>query len=254
MNRTKRVASLMGLAVLWVAQAQAQTAADITADIIEKHLAASGGRAALAKVTTRVATGAFALMLPVAELSGDIVAYNKKPNKMRNVVKLDLSALGAGTITAEQRFDGTIGFNDDPVNGYREITGDQLAAMKNGSIVSPLLDYQEQGATAALSGREPLNGKDTLVLLLTPKSGPPSKLFIDANTFLLVRTTTSLKVDELGGQVVEQVNDIGDYRDVDGIKVPFSITSTNPLQTIRITFSDVKQNVDLDDASFGKLQ
>jgi outer membrane lipoprotein-sorting protein len=248
MNRTTRLLSLTCLAALWVAQAEAQTAAEI----IEKHLAASGGREALSKVTSRAATGAIVLVLPVAELSGTIEAYNKKPNKSRNVVKLDLSALGAGTITAEQRFDGTIGFNDDAVNGYREITGDQLAMMKNGTFPSPLLDAQGQGTMATLAGREPVNGKDAHVVLLTPKSGPATKLFIDAATFLVVKTTTSLKVEELGGQTVEQVSELADYRDVDGVKTPFSVTSSNPMQTIRITFTDVKHNVDLDDASFGK--
>jgi zinc protease len=244
-----RLAGLACVMALWSAQAAAQTAAEI----IDKHLAASGGRAALSKVTTRVATGSVALVLPIAELAGTIEAYNKKPNKSRNVVKLDVSGLGAGTITAEQRFDGTAGFNTDEVNGYREITGDQLAAMKNAAFPSPLLDYQEQGVAVSLAGREAVNGKDAHVILLTPKSGPATKAFIDADTFMLVRTTMSLKVDELGGQAVEQVTELADFRDVDGIKTPFSVTSTNPLQTIRITFKDVRHNVDLDDASFAKL-
>jgi zinc protease len=248
MNRTKWLAGLACVATLWCAQAEAQTAAEI----IDQHLAATGGRAALGKLTTRVATGSVTLVLPVAELAGTVEVYNKKPNKTRNVVKLDLSALGAGTVTAEQRFDGAVGFNNDNVNGYREITGDQLATMKNASFPSPLLDYQEQGATVALAGREPVNGKDAHVILLTPKSGPATKVFIDAATLLVIKTTTSLKVDELGGQAVEQVSELADYRDVDGVKTPFSVTSTNPLQTIRITFTDVKHNVELADASFGK--
>lgn len=249
MNRVKRVAGLMCLAAFWGVQAQAQTAAEI----IEKHLAASGGRAALAKITSRVATGSITLTLPVGQLDGTIEVYNKKPNKTRNVVKLDLSALGAGTITAEQRFDGTSGFSNDDVNGYRETTGDQLVVMKNSSFPSALLDYQEQGATAALAGREPVNGKDAHAIVITPKAGPAAKVFIDAETFMLVRTTISLKADQLGGQTIEQVNEFTDFREVDGIKIPFSTTSTNPLQTVKTTMTDVKHNVDLDDASFGKL-
>ena len=65
------------------------------------------------------------------------------------------------------------------------------------------------------------------------------------------RELGGLTVPELGGPV-EQVNELTDYRDVDGIKMPFSITSSNPMQVIKITFSEVKHNVDLDDASFGK--
>lgn len=238
------------MAVLWSVPARAQTAADI----IEKHLAASGGRAALSKLTTRVATGSVTIVLPVAELEGTIEVFNKKPNKTRNVVQLDLSALGAGKITAEQRFDGTTGFSNDDVNGYREIGGDQLAAMKNGAFPSALLDYQEQGATATLAGREAVNGKDAHVILVTPKSGPPAKVFIDAESFMVVKTTMSLKIEELGGQVVEQVNEFSDFRDVEGITLPFSSTSSNPMQTVRARMTAVKHNVELDDASFGKVQ
>ena len=249
MNRTTRLAGLVCVAALWCAQAEAQTAAEI----IDKHIAASGGRAALDKITTRVSTGTVSLTLPVGELSGSIEAYNKKPNKSRNVVKLDLSAVGlAGDLTAEQRFDGTVGFNNDAVNGYREIAGDQLTAMKNSTFPSPLLDYQERGVSVVLSGREPVNGKDSFVIVLTPKSGVPIKMFVDAATFLVVKTITSMSVPELGGQTVEQVTELADYREVDGVRMPFSVTSTNPMQVIRITLAEVKHNVDVDDASFGK--
>jgi len=63
--------------VLWAVPSLAQTADEI----IEKHLAAAGGRAVLSKLTSRIATGTISITTPVGELKGTIEVYNKKPNK-----------------------------------------------------------------------------------------------------------------------------------------------------------------------------
>jgi outer membrane lipoprotein-sorting protein len=223
-----------------------------TADeIIEKHLAAAGGRAAMAKLTSRVATGTLALTTPVGELKGIVEVYNKKPNKQRTLVKIDASALGGSEIVNDQRFDGTTGYVIDSFNGNRDITGEQLEAMKNGSFPSPLLTYKENGTTVTLGTREKVGTSDTYVLQLTPRSGPGVKAFIDAETFMLVRTSVTITVPQLGGPI-EQVTDFSDFRDVDGIKIPHATKTSNPVQTISATVTEVRQNVEIDDSLFVK--
>jgi outer membrane lipoprotein-sorting protein len=223
-----------------------------TADeIIEKHLAAAGGRAAMAKLTSRVATGTLALTTPVGELKGIVEVYNKKPNKQRTLVKVDASAFGGSEIVNDQRFDGTTGFVIDSFNGNRDITGEQLDAMKNGSFPSPLLTYKENGTTVTLGTREKVGTSDTYVLQLTPRSGPGVKAFIDAETFMLVRTSVTITVPQLGGPI-EQVTDFSDFRDVDGIKIPHATKTSNPVQTISATVTEVRQNVEIDDSLFVK--
>ena len=61
----------------------------------------------------------------------------------------------------------------------------------------------------------------------------------------------TLNVPQLGGDI-EQVVDFSDFRDVDGIKIPFVTKSTNPAQTVTATMMSVKHNMDLDDSSFSK--
>ena len=243
----RRVASLAMLTLSAATPALAQTADEI----IEKHLAAAGGRAALAKLTSRVTKGTLALTTPVGELKGTVEVYNKKPNKTRTLVKVDASAFGGTEIINDQRFDGTTGYIIDSFQGNRDITGEQLEAMRNGSFPSPLLTYKENGTTATLGNREKVGTGDAFVVQLTPKSGPGVKAFIDAETFMLVRTIISLNVPQLGGSI-EQVVDFSDFRDVDGIKLPFATRSVNPVQTITATVMDVQQNVEIDDASFVK--
>jgi len=245
--KAARIAAMVGIAVLVGVPALAQTADEV----VEKHIAASGGRAAYAKITSRVGTGAITVGTPVGDLSGTIEVSSKKPNKSRTLIKLDLTALGAGQMTSDQRFDGTTGYVMDSLQGNRAIEGGQLEAMKNGSFPSPLLNYKEMGTALALGEKQKVGGKDAFVLTMTPKAGPPTRLFIDAESFMLVRTTVTLNVPQLGGDI-EQVVDFSDFRDVDGIKIPFTTKSSNPAQTVTATMTSVKHNADLDDASFSK--
>src|SRR6185503_4891593 len=80
-------------------------AAQTADDVVEKYLAAIGGRAALGKVTSRSTTGTITLSLPNGPVSGAIEILTQRPNKTRTLTKLDLSSLGAGQVTREQRFD-----------------------------------------------------------------------------------------------------------------------------------------------------
>jgi outer membrane lipoprotein-sorting protein len=243
----RQVAVLGVLTLLSATPVLAQTADEI----IEKHLAAVGGRATLSTVSSRVATGSIALTTPVGELKGTVEVYNKKPNKQRTLVKIDASAFGGTEIINDQRFDGTTGYVIDSFNGNRDITGEQLEAMKNGSFPNPLLTYKANGTTATLGNREKVGTSDAYVIQLTPKSGPGLKAFIDAETFMLVRTMISVNVPQLGGPI-EQTSEFSDFRDVDGIKIPHATKTSNPVQTITATVTAVKHNVEIDDSSFVK--
>ena len=80
--------------------------------------------------------------------------YSKKPNKTRTLIKIDATALGGGQIVSDQRFDGVTGYVIDTFNGNRDITGEQLEAMKAGSFPTPLLNYKDNGVTPVLGNRE----------------------------------------------------------------------------------------------------
>jgi hypothetical protein len=242
-----RCSALFTALVIWAVPCLAQTADEI----IEKHLAAAGGRAALNKLTSRVSTGAISITTPVGELKGTVEVYNKAPNRIRTLVKIDAVALGGGQIINDQRFDGATGYVIDSFNGNREIAGDQLAAMKNGGFPTPLLTYKDTGVTAALSGRETVGTSDAYVIQFTPKTGPGIRVFIDTKSFMVVKTIITVNVPQLN-RPIDQVVEFSDYRDVDGIKIPYTTKSTNPLQTITATLNDVKHNTEIDDSVFSK--
>lgn len=241
-----RVAFSM-LSVMWSGAALAQTADEV----IEKHLDAIGGRATLSKMTSRTMTGTITLSTPAGEVTGNIQIFGKAPNKSRSVIKVDLSQFGVGELVVDQRFDGTTGYVLDSMNGNRDVTGNQLDNMRNRAFPTPFLTYKENGGKAELLGKEKIGDRDVYVLQVTPKAGSSSKQFFDAETYMLLKTLTTINVPQLGRDV-EQTGEFSDYRAVDGVKLAHTVKSTNPVQAFTVTVTSVEHNKDLDDASFVK--
>ena len=239
----RALASAM-LLLLSATPALAQTADEI----IDKYLAATGGRAALAALKSRVSAGTLTISSPIGDLGGTIEVYSKAPNKSRTLIKLDLTSVGAGQVVNDQRFDGTAGYVIDTINGNREITGEALEAMRNGGFPSPLLTYKERGVVAALAGEENVGGKPAYVMTLTPKAGPVVKVYIDRESSMLVKTSTTLNAPSLG--TIEQVSEFSDFRDVGGVKIPHVTRTANQVQTVVARLNDVKHDVDIDDSMF----
>jgi len=235
----------MALAALCAVQAQAQTADEV----VEKYLTAIGGRAALAKLESRISTGSIAVSAQGADVAGSIETYAKAPNKSRVYIRLDLSQLGAGEMIQDQRCDGKTAFVSNNVQGDREPSGDQLQNLLNATFPTPLLNYKEAGAKVELMGKDKVGAREVYVLQYTPKAGLPSKQYFDAETHLLLRTVTKADVPAAGGQI-EETRDWADYREVDRVKVPFAVSVVSPVQTFAITFTKVEHNKPIDDAMF----
>ena len=232
--------------VLVGAAASAQTADDI----IEKGIAAGGGREALAKVTSRATTGTMTVTTPGGDVAGTIEVLNQAPNKTQTIITLDLSAMGAGKMTIDQRFDGTNGYASNSMQGETPVTSSQIDTQRNAIFPSPFLDYKERGTKIELTGKEKVGDTDAYLLLVTPAKGPTSRLWMDATTYLPVKTTTTVETAEVG--TVEQTILLSDFRQVDGLTVPFKVVGSSAIQTFTVVVTKVEHNVNVDPARFAK--
>ncbi len=238
-------------AVFAVLLSTAQVAAAQSADeIIEKSIAAMGGRAAMEKIKTRVMSGTITLRTPVGDIPGTIDVTNAAPNKARTLIKADLTSVGAGPMQIDQRFDGTTGYVLDSLQGDRPIGGDQLLNMRANTFPHPFLTYKAMGTTAKVVGKEKVGDRDAFVLLFEPSAGPAVRQYIDAESFMPLKGVIKMNVPQLGD--VEQTSEASDFRVVDGVKVPFKLQVTSPATSFTIVVSKVEHNVPVDEKLFVK--
>ena len=244
-----RIATRLAVAVVVVLSANAAWAQ--TADeVIEKSLAALGGRAAHAKIKTRSMAGTITLGTPAGDIPGTIEIVNALPNKTRTLIKADLTSLGAGPLVIDQRFDGKSGYALDTLQGNREITGNQLDNMRNTGFPNAFLTYKDLGIVARLEGKEKLGEREFYVLVFEPKAGSAIRQYIDAETFIPTRFVLKVSVPQMGE--LEQTTELSDYRDVDGIKLPFKLASSSSLQSYTVELSKIEHNVPVDEKLFVK--
>jgi len=226
-----------------------QVAAAQTGDeIVDKTITALGGRVALGKITSRLASGSITIGTPVGNVDGTVEIAYAVPNKMRTLTKAKVPL--AGQLVIDQRFDGKTGYVLDSLRGNRDITGNQLDNLRNGTFPHPLFNYKELGSTARLVGKEKVGDRDAFVVLLTPTKGSEVRYYLDAETYLPLKSVARIQAPS--GQEGEQTNEFGDFRVVDGIKVAFRLKSSSPVQTFSMQLTKVENNVAIDEALFSK--
>src|SRR5690349_7861360 len=117
----------------FVVSSAAFSGVQATADeVVEKHLAAIGGREALSKLTSQRATGTMVVGAQGLDLTGPLEMLSKAPNKVKLSISLDLSPAGMNDkMVIEQKFDGTAGWMLNSMQGNQEVTGNQLDNMRN---------------------------------------------------------------------------------------------------------------------------
>lgn len=234
------------LVLAWAHVSSAQTADEV----VEKSIAAMGGRAAMEKIKTRSMTGDIALTTPAGEIPGTVEITNAAPNKSRTVIKADLSSFGAGPLVIDQRFDGTSGYMLDSLQGNRDITGNQLDNMKSNSFPHPFLTYKATGIAVKLAGKAKVGDRDAYELIFEPSVGSMIRQFIDAENYLPVKTVIKTNLPQVGD--IEQTALASDFREVDGVKVPFKVQVTSPATGFTMTFTKVVNNMAVDEKSFVK--
>ena len=74
--------------------------------------------------------------------------------------------------------------------------------------------------------------------------------YLDAESYLPLRMVVSVEVPGMGE--LDQVSDLLDQRDVDGVKVPFLVKSSSAAQSFTITVTKVEHNTKVDEKLFVK--
>jgi len=212
-------------------------------DILEKMIEANGGRKALEAIKDTTISGE-AEMIPMA-MSGTVTMYHKEPGMTRQ----DMEFRG---MVMTQAFDGDTAWYTNqtgaPAAAPAEMQAySEKAALERGN--SPLLDPAKFGITHHLKGKETIEGKEYYLLERVFESGDTTTLFIDTQTFYVFKQRQNT-LDMVGSEV-EQDLIFSDYKKVDGILFPFTITINQGGEVfLIITATTVKFNSGLEDSFF----
>jgi zinc protease len=147
-------------------------------------------------------------------------------------------------------FDGTTGWVKNKA-GVNEIKGELLVQVKRLFAFYRDIKLKEQFARMTVTGKEKIEDRQVYVVRANTSEGTRERLFFDVETGLLLRRINY--IDTMIGIIPEQI-DFGDYRDVDGVKMPFTVktASVDPFNTATRKFSEIRINVAVDDSNFRK--
>ena len=231
------------LIAAWALRAPAALAAQTLEDIVARHIAARGGRDALAAVRTLRMTGRAS-----AGAGQDAVVTREiaRPGQIRTEFAFQ------GTLGV-YAWDGSAGWRVSPLDGSfapEPLAPEQAAATaEQADIDGPLVDWKAKGHAVELVGTEALPGGPAHRLRLTLKSGVGRQVWVDAATGLVVRT---LGTRTLRGREVALETDFSDYRATSGVRFARAIETGVPgrPRRLRIVVESVETNVLMDESRF----
>jgi len=205
--------------------------------ILDKYLAAVGGADAVQKVTSRVEKGT---LTGFGGQHFSIDVYDKAPDKRVSVMHLP----NGDSVTA---FDGHSGWLSTPGRPAHIMTGEENAAAGMDADLHFAVHLKTLRQKFLAGPGEKIDGHETVQVVGRTEGQPPLRLYFDSQSGLLLRlvryTETPL------GRLPTQI-DYSDYRDADGVKVPFRWVLARPGNRFTIQVAEVHQNVPVDDTLF----
>ena len=204
--------------------------------IIAKYVQALGGAGALRKIKSRVITGtmtAFGHAMPIE-------IYAKAPDERASVMKFPR---GQGVSV----YNGHEGWAAVMPRPPHQMQGSELDEARLQADFYFPLDITKDFNT--LRERPPIkvDGQEAYRVLGMRPGKPPVELFFDEQSGLLVRTVY-LTQTALG--LLPEQTDYADYREVNGVKVPFRRTVARPGEQSTLQVTAIRQNVPISSAKF----
>ncbi|HKA19364.1 MAG TPA: photosynthetic reaction center cytochrome c subunit family protein [Blastocatellia bacterium] len=203
--------------------------------VIESYQKAIGGTAAFAKLTTRVLKGS---LKADSGFTAPLEVYVKAPDKLLMVMHTP----GGGATVA---FNGKAAWQKNE-NGLREMTGAEAEFLKRQAQSFAGAGLDARLSNLEVKGKAKLGERDTYVIDATPA---PIRMYFDVQTGLLLRQEEEVDAPEGKTKLIVEFED---YRELDGVKLPFSRRWTRPGFSFTHKFDEIKHNVPIDDSKFEK--
>jgi len=231
----------LSLACAGVAGAADETSVD---SVLAKYVTASGGKAALEKVSSRV-TKVKIESEAFGPSEGQI--FSSAPNKIRSHIDL------ANSGSMDEGFDGTVAWTKSPWQELRAKAGDELAKAKRDAEFSRILHFKTVYPGLVLKGTEKVGDEEANVLESKPSATSKERFWFSAKSGLLVRQDSEFE----GGQGTVTVSVLPqDYKAFDGINYPntlkMKVSTGGQSFEFTMRFLEIQHNVKIEEAKFAK--
>jgi len=208
-------------------------------EVMGKYVEALGGQDRIRQVTSRIIRGKARVPGEFADAPFEIT--EKSPNKAVVMVKPEHgNGLGQG-------FDGTGGWMQAAPTGIHRLQGIELSELQRDcDFYAPLrlkINYSE----VKVLGRVKIGYREAYLVEAKAGDGEVERFYFEKTSGLLIRWD-GVRSNWRERASVETYYD--DWRDVDGIKVPFRVTRSSPHFSIAFKVEEVRHDVTIDDVVF----
>lgn len=217
--------------------AQAQNAEEI----IEKHLKATG-----AENWAKINTVKMDATLATDGAAGMKILWAMTAVRDKSV-RMDVSVMGMSQSMALM---GDKGWSINPFAGQTEpepMTADQVESMKEmADIDGTFVGYKEKGYTLEYVGTEDVDGTEAIKIKVN-KGKKTQYSFFDPETHYEIKT---VQVEEVDGKMQESTSIFSNFKNQDGIVMPFTLQSNGGMGNATITLTAVTFNPTVDEKIF----
>ena len=213
-------------------------------DLVARHVAALGGLEKLQTIRTLKRVGDVHMM----GMDMPLVMYQKRPDKIRTEV--EIPSMNMEVITG---YDGETAWMLNPMMGSapQTMSPEQSRNMLNQvDIDGKLVDYEAKGYSVAYLGETEVAGKPAHKLHLTHPERPETFLYLDAETYLVIKSEGPGTDPQTGETVTTEVY-LSDYRPVNGVMMPHALEVHLRGEKFQdIAFTSIVVNTEMSDKLF----
>ncbi len=209
------------------------------AELLDRYIEVTGGKGSYDKIRTRHATGK--LTFSGMGIEGPLSMWQSRPDKLR--LEVDLQGLGR----TESGSDGEVVWENNFMTGPRVLTGVERAIVMRTSSLHAESNWRDYYSEANCIGSGSVDDRPTYEVVLTPDEGKPVTFHFDQETGLIAKM--SMVVESPMGEIPTDTYP-SDYREIDGILVPFRTKSKVLTMNQIIQFDSVEHNGEIPDERF----
>lgn len=181
--------------------------------LIERHIEASGGRERLSALKSRVMTGR--VSMPAAGIQGQFAMVQTHGGKSLTVITIE--GFGSEVVGS----DGERVWSLSSTTGNRFLEGEELTQRRQELTFIPELQWATLFPTHEVKGEKTLGDHRCWAAVFTSPAGHAYTYYFDQATGISVGVDM-VQVSQMGKLPVQQR--YFDFRDIDGVKVPFRIS------------------------------